>query len=99
MDLQAKIDEFKAKTKEIRDANPSITQVNWAINDIPFPEFQSFLRLKNISIDSIDQTSNGQLFFFPNYGHNSDGCQIVFMSLPVKLRREVKYIEVEEEPA
>lgn len=97
MDLQAKIDEFKAKTKEIREANPDINQVNWEIKEIPFQHFSDYLEATNRKIENCDQLDSGQLFFFPIWGYESQGCQIMFMSQRVILKRVVKIVEVEEE--
>lgn len=101
MDLQAKIDEFKAKTKEIRAANPAIEEIHWELKDIPYKEFKAFNdHLRSIDINAspnryrISESHTGDILFFsPYYAHEFDGCQVTFWSLPVKIKHT---IEVEE---
>lgn len=95
-ELQQFVAECQAKTAIIMEANPAIKSVDWELLDIPYDAFEGYRELlnkdaKDHNFISRDSLNNNKLFYRPinSYGH---GCEILFISLPVKFKHTYEVI-------
>lgn len=92
MTIQEKIYDFVKRTKSIIEANPGISNIDWAIRDVPYPEFDLFRRYYNSTLTNeseamyLKENPVGDKMYMRIMGYflNAD-CDVSIYSVPVKV--------------
>lgn len=92
MTIQEKIDDFVSRTNNLTETNPEISNIAWAIDDVPYVEFNNFRRDYNSTIPNEqdvkylkeNQVGNKMYVLLLSYFLKTK-CDIAIYSTPVKV--------------